>query len=265
MRNIVLLKVIVFIIIMSTGCSLIDIFTQSVTPTEPSPNVTCGQLSLYLNPALGKGAECQSIPENSITDIPMDIFIFPDHLELTLIDYPLSRTQFSPMFYLYPVSRFSELLPDVVPHQVANLENIMSGEVPNDQNLPFLPPLPLEQTFFSNIAIISFHGGKGVRYITQFDDYDSVINNKTVFYTFQGITDDGKYWLAITLPISSPTLPADDSSTWPPEGYTAERWAQNYDAYVNRIRETLDTQNLDSFFPAITELDSLIVSITYHP
>jgi hypothetical protein len=57
-------------IIMISGCSPIDTPIQPTIPTKPLPNVTCNELSFYLDPALGTGYECKNVPESSSSDIP---------------------------------------------------------------------------------------------------------------------------------------------------------------------------------------------------
>lgn len=252
----------VILIALMPGCA------QQGTPTLPAittprlVNVICNEFSFYLDPDLGIDYECEKIPESSPTTVPMDVLIFPSHTELTIQDYPLTSTQFPAMIYVYPVNRFSVMLPDVVPSRVSDLENINSGATWTKGALPFLPPVPLEQIFFSHNAVVTFNYGRGVRFITQYNDFDNVISNRSIFYTFQGLTDDGMYWLTVTLPINHSTLPADDYSPWPPEGYTGESWSQNYESYVNQVKDGLDMQLPDSFFPTINILDNLVRSIT---
>jgi len=147
-----------------------DTITFTVTPTEPalptqSPtNVTCETLTFYLDPTLGNGYECETVPESSSSDIPMDIFIYPAHTELTIQNYPLTDTQFPPQVLVYPVSRFNELLPDVLPRRVSDLDRLISGGTLSGRELPFLPPLPMMQTFFSHETVISFNGGQAFHY-----------------------------------------------------------------------------------------------------
>lgn len=271
--------------IMMSGCSQPDTPTQVVIPTQPDTptpvaaptqpdtpplitvptlplaNVTCNELSFYLDPSLGSDYECETVPESSSSDIPMDIFIYPAHTELIINDYPLTQTQAITMIYIYPVNRFSELLPDVLPRSIADLNSFISGGALSSRVLPFLPPMPLTQVFFSQETVLSFNGGQGARYITQYNEMDNTINNKAIFYTFQGLTDDGMHWVTVTLPISHPILPANNSFPPPPEGFTEETWSQNYDSYVSQVKDELDAQAPGSFFPTVNMLDNLVNSI----
>jgi len=248
--------------IMTSGCNPPDTLTQISVPTLPLANVTCNELSFYLDPSLGSDCKCETVPENSTSDIPMDIFIYPTHTELTIQNYPLTHTQAEPMIIIYPVDRFSELLPDVLPRHVSDLESFISDGALSGLLLPFLPPQPLTQAFFSQETVLSFNGGQGIRYITQYNEFDNVITNRTIFYTYQGLTDDGMYWVTITLPISNPILLPDDYIPWPPEGYTDESWSKNYDSYVSEVKDALDAQAPGSFSPTLNILDNLVYSIS---
>jgi hypothetical protein len=249
-------------IVMISGCSPADTPTQLTVPPLQLANVACNELSFYLDPALGTGYECETVPEKGSSDIPMDVFIYPTHTELTIQTYPLTHTQFPPQIRIYPVNRFNELLPDVLPRRLADLERLISSGTWSSGELPFLPPLPMVQTFFSHETVISFNGGQGVRFITDYNESSHPISNRTIFYTFQGLTDDGMYWMAVTLPISSPILPADADFRTLPEGYTIESWFQKYSSYVSDVKEVLEAQTPDSFLPTINSLDNLIRSIT---
>ena len=261
MRTFFLLIALFAATVMIFGCSPFET-PNPPTPTLPLANVICNELSFYLDPALGNDYECETVPESSSSDIPMDIFIYPSHTELTIENYPLTRTQFPPQVIIYPVKRFSELLPDVLPHRVSDLERLISSGAWSSQELPFLPPLPMAQTFFSHKTVLSFNGGQGVRFITDYNEASHPISNRTIFYTFQGLTEDGMHWVTVTLPISNPILPDEVDFPPPPEGYTNESWFQNYSSYVSEVKDTLELQAPGSFSPTISILDSFVESIT---
>lgn len=246
-----------------TGCGPANAPTQAI-PALPEANVTCNELSFYLDPALGSGGACAAVPENATSDIPMYyVFIYPDHTELTIENYPLTGTQFPPQIWIYPVERFSELLPDHIPPRVSGLQNLIANGGADSAVLPFLPVIPQSQSFHLFETGLSFNGGQGVRFITGYSESPIPINNKTILYTFQGLTADGRYWVAVTLPVSNSVLPADNNTL--PEGYSDESLILGYDAYVGEVKATLAAQPLDAFFPSIESLDNLVRSISVQP
>jgi hypothetical protein len=103
--------------------------------------------------------------------------------------------------------------------------------------------------------VLPFSSGNGIRFLTQYSQFADPINNHEVFYTYQGLTSDGKYWISATLPISNPLLPADGTN--PPN-------TQNWDSYLAAMATQLNAQPPESYSPTITMLDALIASISIH-
>ena len=247
---------------MISSCNSSETPSQPTVSTLPTPNITCNDFSFYLDPALGNGVKCETVPESSSSDLPKGmayVYIYPAHTELTIRNYPLTDTQFPPRTWIYPVSRFNELLPDILPPRVSALKRLISGDTLSNEDFPFLPPIPEIQTFFIHETGLSFNGGQGVRFITEYSEVPFPINNRSIIYTFQGLTDDGMYWVAVTLPISNPILPANYDTL--PNGYTQESLIQSYSSYVSDVKAALEAQAPDSFYPTINSLDSLIKSI----
>jgi hypothetical protein len=233
-----------------------------VTDPPVVTNVTCGRLSFYLDPALGSGFNCQTIPESNEPDMPY-FAINPEYIEVTLQGYPLTDKFFEPRIDLYPVQRFSEMAPDFIPGRVQSLQNLIAGGAPGDSDLPFLPIFNAAQVFTARYGVVGFQNGSGIRYLTLFAQYAAPINNHDLFYTFQGLTSDGQYWVSIILPISNPILPENGDN--PPGGQSWEDFSNNYQAYAADMTVQLNAQPPDSFAPALTLLDALINSIIIQP
>ncbi len=248
-------------IIFLSGCSRSNEFTPDTELDLTQNNITCNKISFYLDPSLGDGYECTTVPESSSPDRPTYYpFIYPTHTEVTIQNYPLTQTQFPPQIWIYPVAEFSEQLPEVIPLLVADLKSIISDGTISGKRMPFLPAVLEQQTFFAHEKNISFTGGQGIRFITEYSEGPNPITNQNIIYTFQGLSDDGMYWVAVTLPISHPTLP-DEYSTLP-EGYTQESLIMDNAAYTNDVGGRLSTVAPDSFTPDLSILDDLIMSIT---
>lgn len=260
MKKLLVLISLFTIAVLTANCRQPETAPMVAVPTIPQSNFTCNNISLYLNSALGDRLNCETVPENT-TSVNSTYYplIYPAHIELTILNYPLSQTQFPPRIWIYPISRFNALLPDILPNRVTGLENIVAGESWEGKVIPFLPLVLEQQYFVSHGKLMSFTGGDGIRFITDFGDGPNPISNMSLIYTFQGLTDDGKYWLAVTLPVSNPILP--ETYDILPEGYTEENLAQNYEAYISSVKNALEVQPMDSFYPAIDLLDNLITSL----
>jgi hypothetical protein len=95
-----------------------------------------------------------------------------------------------------------------------------------------------------------------VRYLTQFDQAPLPINSYELIYTFQGLTGDGRYYIAAVLPVTHPELPAGQQV-----GAEQAAGLDDFPAYLAKTVAGLDGQPAGSFTPGLTNLDALIGSI----
>ena len=240
------------------------VVTETPSVTEPpvvQPNVICNEVSLYVDPVLASGHDCKTIPESSQDAPTFDAS--PQHTELTLQGYPLADRFFSPHLSIYPVQRFSEIVPETVPQRVTDLMALIGGGPVGDQGLPLLPVFNAAQEFYAQYNVIAFQSGSGIRFLTQYSQAADPINNHEMFFTFQGLTSDGKYWISAILPVSNPILPADGNN--PPNGQSWDQFSTNFVPYIADMQTQLNNQAAGSFTPTITALDALVASITIQP
>jgi hypothetical protein len=230
------------------------------TQGPPPTNATCGPLSLYLDPAIATSYDCQTIPEAADLEMP-PFGINPQYSKLTLAGYPLADRFMTPHIDVFPVQRYHELLPDLVDPRVAALQALTGGGAPGAATLPLLPIFNAAQMFYAQYAVVPFQNGSGIRYVTMYGQAYYPANNHDVFFSFQGLTSDGLYWISLILPISHPSLPENGDN--PPGGY--EEFNKNAEAYFVQIATQLNGQPPESFAPSITALDALILSITIQP
>ena len=239
----------------ATETSTATVIPQPTNTSAPKTNVTCNELALFLDPALASGFNCQSVAEAGDPSAP-GFAVNPKYTEITLTGYILSDRFFTPHIDIYPVQRYSELVPDVIPTQVAALQALIAGGPTGTKGLPFLPVFNASQEFFAMYQVLPFASGNGIRFLTQYSQFADPINNHEIFYTYQGLTADGKYWVSATLPISNPLLPADGTNN-PPN-------AQNWDSYLAALAAQLNATSPQSYSPTIPMLDALIGSISIH-
>ncbi len=231
-------------------------------PPTPQANVTCNELKLFLDPALAGGYSCKTIPEVNGQGGP-GFDVNPQYTELTLTGYVLSDRFFEPKIAVYPVQKFIELVPDAIPAKVSALQALIGGGSTGTKGLPILPIFNAAQEFFTQYKVAAFVNGNGIRYLTQYSQFVDPINNHEVFYTYQGLTSDGSYWVSAILPISNPVLPADGNN--PPNGQTPEQFSNNFTTYIADLTAQLNSQPAESYSPTLTMLDALVTSITIQP
>jgi len=95
-----------------------------------------------------------------------------------------------------------------------------------------------------------------VRFLTQFDQAPLPINNMELIYTFQGLTSDGKYYVAAIFPVNHADLPGTNQANTQQESELEE-----FPTYLAETVAWLGQQPDASFTPALSELDALVQTI----
>ncbi len=227
-------------------------------PLLRAPNTTCNKLSLYLDPVLASGSTCDVFAEGTGPDGPT---VNVDRL--TLQGYILSNRFHTPHVEVFSIQSLQQAAPDFMNAHLPALQALINGAQPGNAALPFLPIFAAAQEFHAQYKVVSFARGSGIRYLTQYAQFYDPINNHDMFYTFQGLTSDGKYWIAAILPISNPILPANGDN--PPNGQSWEEFGNGFDAYIADIISQLNAQNSGSFSPSLAKLDEMVSSISIQP
>ena len=120
--------------------------------------------------------------------------------------------------------------------------------------------------FASNVQVISFQNGQGVRFLTQYAQYAAPANNRDLFYEFQGVTRDGAYYIVAILPIHNPML-AETSDAGAPLPVGGVPYSYMIDPntdmqlYYRSATDVLNATPQDAFTPTLDQLDLLIQSI----
>ena len=152
------------------------------------------------------------------------------------------------------------------------LRNIMSAVVPiTADELPAVPFFNAQQLFASNIQMISFQNGSGIRFLTEYGQYPAPVNNHEMFYHFQGFSDDGDYYIVAIFPITVPALAetADAGSPLPSGGilypFFADPNVDTLQKYYQDVANLLSATANEAFTPTIGQLDLLIQSMQIAP
>jgi len=247
-------------------------------PPTPQPTVSAGTtvtyrpLTLVIPPAVARGASGSDFSREDGNDAA-EWQKTPGHLQVMLGDYYVLRGKTNqPQIYVYPAQAYVELVPGAF-ESIHRLDNILYGpggpSLGADQ-LPAIPFFNARQVFTSSALLISFQNGSGVRFLTEYAQYPASANNQDLFYTFQGVTRDGAYYIVAIFPVSSPVLAETSEAGAPlpsrgiPYPYMANPQA-NMNAYYASITDLLNTQRPDSFTPSLNQLDALIQSMQINP
>jgi hypothetical protein len=187
----------------------------------------------------------------------------PQYQLLTLQGYTVSKHKIVPQIYVYPAGELASANKSM--GQVADdLRSLLQTRQAGGQ-LPMLPLLASEkQIINAQVQYLDFQNGTGVRYLTQVGNGIVPINNFGLFYTYQGLTSDNQYYIAVQLPITQPELPAGPEMT--------EQMATDinndpgyYMKYLSSIEIMLNQQPANGFVPDLSKLDSMIQSLRVPP
>ncbi len=95
----------------------------------------------------------------------------------------------------------------------------------------------------------------------------AIINNDELIYHYEGLTDDGQYYVVAILPVAAPGLPEDGQpgSPVPAGGVPVPDWNDmnaNWIGYYGEVRQMLQGLEPGAFTPNLDQLDALIGSLT---
>jgi putative hemolysin len=221
-------------------------------------------VSFQYDPYLAAGIQPQ-IVDAFTEDNGMNYLLLPQHLSFTFLNsYAdaeplLQRQQLNletmPQIVVYPATAYSAMHP-LARTQIEQLQAMLAAQPSTPGGtMPYLPLHNAAQVFHSQLAYLAFTNGAGVRYVTAFSQDASPVTNQHLIYTFQGLTNDGQYYVAAFFPVKTAILPdtvqVDD---W-------EAFSVSYSTYVAETKAALNDLTLLDF----TRLDAVVASLRVEP
>lgn len=182
--------------------------------------------------------------------------LLPEYNNFTFDGYVLNNTFHIPVINILPVQEYIDVNPDIA-DTINSLKQLLDNPTDDPGSIPFLPAWNAAEMFVARVDYLEFNGIRGVSYLTQFGQSFWPINSHDMFYTFQGITNDGKYYISIILPVSHPMLPATG------EEYTGsmDELMSDYDGYLADTLPLLESWSSDEFTPSLDVIETLVKSI----
>lgn len=172
--------------------------------------------------------------------------------ELVIAEY------WEPRIDIWPVEGFREVGNELYDSLLAYSEALQTAPEAIE-GLPFVPRTTANAALIweSHRKLIEFNGGSGYRTVVEFAQYPAPIRGYELFYTFQGMTADGAYYVSAILPLDTLSLRQFDYEY---EGEKGDNVGvlPEYDA---ASREFVWGFADDDFLPSLTTLDAVIGSI----
>lgn len=239
----------------------IGIFAQDAIPTETVQQTRVNHEGVQFSFDSSLAESVAFVQQPAEIDGPAP---YPAYTQYLLQDYAY-ETPFAPgaQINILSTSNFAEL--PVYGDQLNALYLLLAERpelsdyvtaapgTPEVATLPFLPVYPAAQVFRAQPEYLEMPGLSGVRYLVYFSQGVNPIVEGNVFYTFQGITDDGQYFVSIIFPVNTGVLSIDGNV----EDYDA--FATNYLPYLDEVVQRVHTAEF--FSPALSTLDDVVQSI----
>ncbi len=215
------------------------------------------------DPELAGDVAASVVP--AVTPIPggMPGGVAPRHVEFRFVKFVgAGKFNIAPRILVYPIEAFVALL-EFVGEDVMRLDQLLS-ERPRtaDGPLPYLPSAGAGQVFHARLGYLDFQDGAGIRYLTQFAQNVTVINNEEILYTFQGLTEDGQHYVVAIFPIATAGLPRDFETG---RADLPADYNQNYRGYLDGVARELEELSASDFEPDLGRLDAMLQSLVIGP
>lgn len=226
--------------------------TTPVEPPAADPGLTSPSITLDLN-GIADNFTLETVPAVPETGGPW-WEAMPEHTRLSLQGYPVAKHVRQAQIFIYPVTDLA--VNKAAAQAAADLQALLDSRQVGE-TLPALPLSNEAQAFHAQVAFLDFANLSGVRYLTTYGQAAAPVSNRALFYTFQGLTADGKYYVAAVLPANLPDLPADEAL---PADQRAG-FVEKYPAYRVETVALLDSQPASAFTPDLSALDALVESL----
>ena len=225
----------------------------------PASTLVWPSVSLSVLPGLASGSNQQHLSaQTAPADAPFWIG-HPEHTLITFSGYARTATLHAPSIKLYAV-RDLLAFNDLTRMRVEGLRAALSERPTQPRGVVVADIYREAQMLQIQPKYLDFQGGSGVRYITQYvGDSPVPINNRELFYTFQGLSGDGQFLISVILPIAAPGLPDDGSIGVAQLGGALN--APEFQNYMKQIDGTLGALPAEQFSPGLGGLDQLISSL----
>ncbi|MEZ4656075.1 MAG: hypothetical protein R2911_00715 [Caldilineaceae bacterium] len=179
----------------------------------------------------------------------------PVRLVFQFDNYPTPLNNIEPVIYVYRIADISSQNE----YKVANLLGALlakSAPLNNYKSLPFLPLIAEEQSIIAQPKFIPFQSGSGIRYLTIVGDASEPFLSNSVWYTFQGLTSDNKFYVAAVFPLAANMFPDVQEPDYDPTAF-----ADRLDEYLLLSKAALNLAPRSAFTPRLSRLDALVESI----
>jgi len=202
----------------------------------------------------------------------IDEGISPEHVCFNLKDQrPLPALEQGPR-YFYPSDSFICAVPledasvkdfaraypnlDAFATELHKLLRERPASLNHNRDIPDFPPNNASPSILSRFQYLDFRSGSGILFLTQYSNemQPNPVNNEELTLNYQGLTQDGRYYVAARLAITHPSLPRGIDFT--DEIERDRQWR-----YLRKTEKELEGFSEESFQPSLKSLKAMLSSI----
>jgi hypothetical protein len=199
---------------------------------------------------------------NVLPDDPNDGWpelALPARRKIDFSGYVIQNHFHAPAVYVYPLEKIlaAGLFGATTATNLLALLDDPAADLQTADNLPFLPPFNAAQVFHVLENRIESEHGRGIRFLTLYSQGIVGVTNYEIFYTYQGLSADGRYYIAAVLPINSSLLPDTQLSNEELDAIVNE-----YPDYIEDMIAMIRTENGGVITPSLEALDAMMLSFT---
>jgi hypothetical protein len=123
--------------------------------------------------------------------------------------------------------------------------------------LPFLPAINAAQVLRAAPVYVDAPGVSGIAYLTAYAQDLFPFTSDSIWYTFQGLSTDGEWYVAVLAMLDTDLLPERVTER------RVQRAVRDWDTYLARTVQTLEGAEPQAFTPSLVAVDGLARSLTF--
>lgn len=242
----------------SEGCS------EPIDASSPDGNVSYNGISFNVSPDLATAIAVKACPEVASQSGQAPDAAHPAYTTFFFPTYNRQNVDFQPELRIYEVS--DDMSQFIFPLNMLNELRTTLVERPDPLSWFDAAPLHVRQKY------LDFANGAGIRGLVQYMQDRFFYTNNGLMYEFNGLTQDGRYFISFRYPVTVAFLmdltSLDPSSNVNPSAIPVAEWPSEYekqlqvvDAYNTEALLRFEQMGEDGTFPSLTLLDALVQSL----
>lgn len=232
--------------------SLPEADSEEPEELSPVPDILFDGVSFRYDHDLADTINPEKDP--GLVDGANEFWNIPPHLKFTFINWALADAFHDAAIRVYPVADFRAVNP-AVSEYLDKLQTVLEAQPADHEDIRVGDLFNAAQFIRSQVDYLEFQNGRGVRFLSQYGQAAWPIGWPHLFYTFQGLTDDGAFYISVILPVHHLSLP------YPDDVVMDDAFYDNFVNYRTEMQTQLNGEDPALFEPSLLVLDELVETL----